>query len=58
MAFDCLYARGKDLRKRALRVRRNVLEEIIDRHQPSPFARPARWRTILRLVRRVANSTV
>jgi bifunctional non-homologous end joining protein LigD len=30
MAFDCLYARGKDLRKRVLRVRRNVLEEIID----------------------------
>ena len=30
MAFDCLYARGKDLRKRALRVRRNVLEEIVD----------------------------
>ncbi len=30
IAFDCLYARGKDLRKRPLRVRRNVLEEIID----------------------------
>jgi len=30
LAFDCLYARGKDLRKRALRVRRNVLEEIAD----------------------------
>jgi bifunctional non-homologous end joining protein LigD len=30
MAFDCLYARGKDLRKRALRVRRNVLEEVVD----------------------------
>ena len=28
IAFDCLYARGKDLRKRALRVRRNVLEEL------------------------------
>jgi bifunctional non-homologous end joining protein LigD len=27
MAFDCLYARGKDLRTRALRVRRNVLED-------------------------------
>jgi len=26
MAFDCLYAGGKDLRKRLLRVRRNVLE--------------------------------
>jgi len=30
MAFDCLYARGKDLRKRPLRVRRNVLEELVD----------------------------
>jgi bifunctional non-homologous end joining protein LigD len=30
MAFNCLYARGKDLRKRPLRVRRNVLEEIVD----------------------------
>jgi len=30
IAFDCLYARGKDLRKRPLRVRRNVLEELID----------------------------
>jgi bifunctional non-homologous end joining protein LigD len=30
IAFDCLYARGKDLRKRALRVRRNVLEELLD----------------------------
>ena len=27
IAFDCLYARGKDLRKRPLRMRRNVLEE-------------------------------
>jgi bifunctional non-homologous end joining protein LigD len=33
MAFDCLYARGKDLRKRPLRVRRNVLEEFVDGHQ-------------------------
>jgi bifunctional non-homologous end joining protein LigD len=33
MAFDCLYARGKDLRKRALRVRRNVLEEAVDGQQ-------------------------
>jgi bifunctional non-homologous end joining protein LigD len=33
MAFDCLYARGKDLRKRPLRVRRNVLEELVDGHQ-------------------------
>ena len=33
MAFDCPYARGKDLRKRALRVRRNVLEELIDDQQ-------------------------
>jgi bifunctional non-homologous end joining protein LigD len=30
IAFDCLYARGKDLRGRPLRVRRNVLEEIVD----------------------------
>jgi bifunctional non-homologous end joining protein LigD len=33
MAFDCLYARGKDLRKRPLRVRRNVLEELVDGHR-------------------------
>jgi hypothetical protein len=30
IACDCLYARGKDLRKRPLRVRRNVLEELVD----------------------------
>ena len=30
IVFDCLYARGKDLRARALRVRRNVLEELVD----------------------------
>jgi bifunctional non-homologous end joining protein LigD len=30
IAFDCLYARGKDLRARPLRVRRNVLEELVD----------------------------
>ena len=30
IAFDCLYARGKDLRPRPLRVRRNVLEELVD----------------------------
>jgi bifunctional non-homologous end joining protein LigD len=30
IAFDLLYARGKDLRARALRVRRNVLEELVD----------------------------
>jgi bifunctional non-homologous end joining protein LigD len=30
IAFDCPYARGKDLRKRPLRVRRNVLEELVD----------------------------
>ena len=30
IVFDCLYARGKDLRARPLRVRRNVLEEIVD----------------------------
>ncbi len=33
IAFDCLYARGKDLRKRPLRVRRNVLEELVDGQQ-------------------------
>ena len=33
MAFDCLYARGKDLRKRPLRVRRNVLEDLVDSQQ-------------------------
>jgi ATP-dependent DNA ligase len=42
MAFDCLYARGKDLRKRALRVRRNVLEEIIDGHHFGAPGAPAR----------------
>jgi len=30
IAFDCLFARGKDLRERALRLRRNVLDEIVD----------------------------
>jgi ATP-dependent DNA ligase len=33
MAFDWLYARGKDLRKRPLRVRRNGLEEIVESQQ-------------------------
>jgi bifunctional non-homologous end joining protein LigD len=32
IAFDCLYARGKDLRARPLRVRRNVLEDLVDGH--------------------------
>ncbi len=32
IAFDCLYLRGKDLRPRPLRVRRNVLEELVDDH--------------------------
>jgi bifunctional non-homologous end joining protein LigD len=32
IAFDCLYARGKDLRKRPLRVRRNMFEELLDGH--------------------------
>jgi bifunctional non-homologous end joining protein LigD len=32
IAFDCLYVRGKDLRDRPLRVRRNVLEELVDGH--------------------------
>jgi ATP-dependent DNA ligase len=39
MAFDCLYARGKDLRKRALRVPRAVLEKPADGQQ---FVLPAR----------------
>jgi len=30
MVFDCLQARGKDLRKEALYVRRNVIEDILD----------------------------
>jgi bifunctional non-homologous end joining protein LigD len=30
IAFDCLYARGKDLRERPLRVRRNVLEALLE----------------------------
>jgi bifunctional non-homologous end joining protein LigD len=33
IAFDCLYTRGKDLRTRPLRVRRNVLEELVDDQQ-------------------------
>ena len=32
IAFDCLYTRGKDLRNRPLRVRRNVLEELVEGH--------------------------
>jgi bifunctional non-homologous end joining protein LigD len=32
IAFDCLYTRGKDLRKRPLRVRWNVHEELVDGH--------------------------
>jgi hypothetical protein len=30
IAFDCPYAHGKDLRKRPLRVRRNVLEAVLE----------------------------
>jgi bifunctional non-homologous end joining protein LigD len=30
MVFDCLYARGKDLRSRPLYVRRNVVEDVLD----------------------------
>ena len=30
MVFDCLQARGKDLRKEALYVRRNVIEDVLD----------------------------
>ena len=33
IAFDCLYARRKDLRDRPLRIRRQVLEEEIDGHR-------------------------
>jgi len=32
IAFYCLYTRGKDLRKRPLRVRRNALEDLVDGH--------------------------
>jgi bifunctional non-homologous end joining protein LigD len=42
MAFDCLYARRKDLRARALRVRRQVLEaEVEGRHHVLPARRLA-----------------
>ncbi len=30
MVFDCLQARGKDLRKQPLYVRRNVIEDVLD----------------------------
>jgi len=30
MAFDCLQARGKDLRSQPLYVRRNVIEDVLD----------------------------
>jgi ATP-dependent DNA ligase len=30
MVFDCLQARGKDLRKEPLYVRRNVIEDVLD----------------------------
>ena len=30
MVFDCLQARGKDLRKEALYLRRNVIEDVLD----------------------------
>jgi bifunctional non-homologous end joining protein LigD len=33
MVFDCLYARGKDLRERPLHVRRHVLEGEVDGHR-------------------------
>ncbi len=42
MVFDCLHARGKDLRERAFRVRRNVLEaEIGDQRLVLPARRLA-----------------
>jgi ATP-dependent DNA ligase len=33
LAFDCLYARRKDLRERPLHVRRHVLEGEVDGHR-------------------------
>jgi hypothetical protein len=30
MVFDCLQARGKDLRSKPLYVRRNVIEDVLD----------------------------
>lgn len=33
MVFDCLYARGKDLRERPFRIRRHVLEGEVDGQQ-------------------------
>jgi ATP-dependent DNA ligase len=30
MGFDCLHARGKDLRARPQYVRRNVIEDLVD----------------------------
>lgn len=39
MVFDCLYARGKDLRGRPLRIRRHVLEGEVDGQR---FILPAR----------------
>jgi bifunctional non-homologous end joining protein LigD len=32
IAFDCLYTRGQDVRKRPLRVRRTVLEDLVAGH--------------------------
>jgi len=43
VAFDCLYAPGKDLRARPLRVRRNVLEDLVDDQRlilPAPRLAP------------------
>jgi hypothetical protein len=39
MVYDCLDARGKDLRERPLRSRRQVLESEVDGHR---FILPAR----------------
>ena len=45
IAFDCLYARGKDLRKRAAPDgRRNVLEELVDDQRLIPPGQGA-WLT-------------
>ncbi len=34
MAFDCVYIRGQDLRARPLYVRRNMIEDVLDRQDP------------------------
>jgi bifunctional non-homologous end joining protein LigD len=41
IAFDCLYARGKDLRTQLLRVRRDVLEDLVGHDLVLPARRLA-----------------